>query len=84
VSSYIEAERPVNGQVDPAEIELPAFLPRRPKQATSSKLRRRIRPETWSSINAAISRQHQTLAAVAPDSPGVRPTLPKLRLREPA
>jgi hypothetical protein len=55
----------------------------RRKQATS-KPRRSIRPETWSSLNAAIVRQHQALAAIAPDSPRVRPTLPKLQLREPA
>jgi len=53
-------------------------LPRR-KQAAAGKPRRRIRPEAWSSINAAIVRQHQGLP---PDSPRVRPTLPRLRWLE--
>jgi hypothetical protein len=81
VSSYIEAERPVNGQVDTVEVEIPAFLPRRPAQAASSKPRRRIRSETWSSISAAIVRQHQ---ALPPNSPRLKPTLPRLRWLEPA
>jgi hypothetical protein len=81
VSSYIEAERPVNGQVDPAEIELPAFLPRRPAQAAVAKPRRHISPAVWSTVRAHIAREHQCLPL---DSPRVRPTLPKLRLPEPA
>jgi hypothetical protein len=55
--------------------------PRRPKQAASSKPRRRIRPAVWSTVRAHIAREHQCLP---PDSPRVRPTLAKLRLREPA
>jgi hypothetical protein len=55
--------------------------PRRPAQAAASKPRRRIRPETWSSISAAIVRQHQALPA---DSPRIKPSLPRLRWLEPA
>jgi hypothetical protein len=32
---YIDEAGPVNGQVDPVEIELPRFLPPRRKQAVS-------------------------------------------------
>jgi hypothetical protein len=81
---YTDEVRPVNVHVDPGEIELPAFLLPRRKQAAAAKPRRRIRPETWSSINAAIVRQHQTLAAVQPNSPRIRPSLPRLRWLEPA
>jgi hypothetical protein len=53
----------------------------RRKQAATAKPRRPIRPETWSSLRAAIVRQHQ---ALPPGSPRVRPTLPRLRWLEPA
>jgi hypothetical protein len=55
--------------------------PRRPKQAASSKPRRRIRPELWGTLRAAIAREYQCLP---PDSPRVLPTLPRLRWLEPA
>jgi hypothetical protein len=77
---YIDGGPAVNGHVDPAEIELPAFLPRRPAQAATAKPRRPISAEAWSVLRAAIARQHQSLPL---DSPRVRPVLPKLRLREP-
>jgi hypothetical protein len=54
--------------------------PRR-KQAATAKPRRRIASSVWSTVNAHIAREWQCLP---PDSPRVRPTLPKLRLREPA
>jgi hypothetical protein len=54
--------------------------PRRPAQAAAAK-RRRISPEMWGTLRAAQVREHQSLP---PDSPRVRPTLPKLRPREPA
>ena len=78
--SYSDADPAVNS-VDPVEIELPRFLPlRRPAQAAAgSKPRRRIRPEAWSSLNAAIVRQHQALPA---DSPRIKPSLPRLRWLE--
>jgi hypothetical protein len=79
VESYIDAAPLVNAEVDPAEIEIPAFLPPRRKQAVTPRPRRRIRPEIWSSINAAIVRQHQ---ALPPDSPRIKPTLPTLRWLE--
>jgi hypothetical protein len=50
----------------------------RPAQA-ASKPRRRIAPTFWSAVNAHLARERQGLP---PDSPRVRPTLPKLRLRE--
>jgi hypothetical protein len=54
---------------------------RRPAQAATAKPRRRIRSETWSSISAAIVRQHQALPS---NSPRLKPTLPRLRWLEPA
>jgi hypothetical protein len=77
VEIYTDDLDPVNGRVE--EIELPAFLTRRRPHVASSKPRRRIRPETWSSINAAIVRQHQALPA---DSPRIKPSLPRLRWLE--
>lgn len=53
-----------------------------PPLGANAKRRRRIRPETWSSINAAIVRERATLAAVAPNSPRIRPTLQRLRWLE--
>jgi hypothetical protein len=82
VEIYTDDPASVNGRAD--EIELPAFLPRRPAQAAIARKRRRIRPESWASLNAAIVKEHRTLALLKPDSPRVRPTLPVLRLREPA
>lgn len=58
--------------------------PRRPKQAAIAKPCRRIRPEVWGSLNAAIARERQLLAATVPRSPRVRPTLAVLRLGESA
>jgi hypothetical protein len=55
--------------------------PRRPKQAASSKPRRRISAAVWSTVRAHIDREYQ---GMPPDSPRVRPTMPKLQLREPA
>jgi hypothetical protein len=40
---------------------------------------RRVSRETWASLRAAISHQHESLP---PDSPRVRPTLPRLRWME--
>jgi hypothetical protein len=57
---------------------------RRPAQAPTAKPLRRIRPESWASLNAAIVKEHRTLALLKPDSPRIKPSLPKLRLREPA
>ena len=51
------------------------------KQAATAKPRRRISPERWGSLRAALVKEH---AALPPDSPRKRPTLAKLRLREPA
>jgi hypothetical protein len=62
-------------------VEIPAFLPRRPKQAAGSKPRRHISPSVWSTVRARIAREHESLLE---SSPRRRPTLPKLRLREPA
>jgi hypothetical protein len=41
--------------------------------------RRRISPDTWSSISSALSRQHSTLKEECPDSPRIKPSLAKLR-----
>jgi hypothetical protein len=59
-------------------------VPRRrhPAQAAIAKTRRRIRPETWSSLNAAVAREHQALTATQPNSPRIRPTLAPLRWLE--
>jgi hypothetical protein len=54
--------------------------PRRPKQAAISKSRRPLAPSVWSTVRAHIAREWQCLP---PDSPRLKPTLPKL-LREPA
>lgn len=74
MESYIDDVGPVNAEVHP--VEIPAFLPRRPAQA-ASKRRRRIAPEMWGTLRAAQVREYQSLP---PDSPRVRPTLPRLRL----
>jgi hypothetical protein len=55
--------------------------PRQPLQAAIAKPRRRISPSVWGTVRARIAREHESLP---PDSPRVRPTLPKLQLREPA
>ena len=78
MDSYIEGVPAVNVEVDPVEIEIPAFLSRRSAQAPSCKPRRRLSPECWGRINAAIARERQLLALLAPASPRVRPTLPRL------
>jgi len=54
---------------------------RRLAQAASSKPRRPIAPSVWSTFRAHLARDHQCLP---PDSPRIKPTLPELRLREPA
>jgi hypothetical protein len=54
----------------------------RRKQAATARPSRRIRPESWASLNAAIAKEQRALALLKPDSPRVRPTL--ARLREPA
>jgi hypothetical protein len=77
---YIDEAGPVNGQVDPVEIELPRFLPPRRKQAVS-KPRRHIPPSVWSTVRARIGREREFLP---PDSPRLKPTLARLRLLEPA
>jgi hypothetical protein len=76
VEIYTDHPGQVNGQAD--EIEIPAFLLRRPAQAAAAaKPRRRIRPEMWGTLRAALAREHQSLPA---DSPRLKPTLPQLRL----
>jgi hypothetical protein len=80
VSIYSDDDPAVNAEVDAAET-LPRFLPPRRKRAASGKPRRRIRPEVGGSLRAAIAKKHQ---ALLPNSPRIKPTLPKLRLREPA
>ena len=72
------AEVPESVRNEPNSFRIPR--PRRPAQA-ASKPRHCISPERWGSLRAAIAKQHQALPL---DSPRVRPTLPKLRLREPA
>ena len=72
--SYIDDAPVVNVQVDPA------FLPRR-QQAATAKPRRRISSEVWGTFRALLARDHQCLP---PDSSRIKPTLPELRLREPA
>jgi hypothetical protein len=64
-------------EVEPAEIEIPALLSRRPAQAAAAKRRRRISPERWSTVRAHIAREHQ---ALPPDSPRIKPSLPRLKL----
>jgi hypothetical protein len=52
----------------------------RRKQAAAAKPRRRsVSPEMWSTLRAAQAREHQSLP---PDSPRLKPTLPKLRWLE--
>ena len=53
----------------------------RPAQAAASKPRRRIAPSVWSTVNAHLARERQGLP---PNSPRVRPSLPRLRWLEPA
>ena len=75
---YADTEPLVN-PVDP--VDLPAFLPPRPAQASAAQPRRRISPSVWSTVRARIAREHD---ALPDDSPRVRPTLPRLRWLEPA
>jgi hypothetical protein len=79
----MEAYTDEAGPVNPVEleIEIPRFIPPRCKQAATAKPRRRLAPSVWSAVRAYLAREHQRLP---PDSPRVRPTLPRLRLREPA
>jgi hypothetical protein len=80
VTSYIDDSPAVNGPA--GEIEFPAFLPRRPLRAPSCKPRRRLTSEAWGRINAAVARERQSLLALCPDSPRVRPTLAHLHWLE--
>jgi hypothetical protein len=51
------------------------------KLIATAKPRRRISPAVWSTVRARIAREAQSLP---PDSPRLKPTLARLRLREPA
>lgn len=81
MSTYSDVACVVNRDVDPGEIEIPAFLPRRSKQAASPQPRRRIPASVWSTVRARVAREHESLPE---DSPRLKPTLPKLRLLEPS
>jgi hypothetical protein len=77
MDSYSHDPAPVNGPA--AEFEIPAFLPRSTAQAMKRR-RQRISEEVWGTFRAHLAREHQGLP---PDSPRVRPTLPRLRCLEP-
>ena len=79
MESYIGDTGAVNAEVDAVELEIPAFLPRRPAQAASSKPRRRISPAVWSTVRAHLAREYSGLLA---DSPRRKPSLPRLRCLE--
>jgi hypothetical protein len=55
---------------------------RRPKPTTCRR-RRWIGLATWSAVGAFISRERSCLMETAPDSPRIRPTLPRLHWMEP-
>jgi hypothetical protein len=48
------------------------------RAASAHRKRRRISPDTWASIAAAISRQHATLKEDRPDSPRISPSLARV------
>jgi hypothetical protein len=68
------AEPPDVGCVPFGTISVPFGTPR-PRPCAR---RPRVRPETWASIAAAISRQHSILAETEPTSPRIRPSLQRI------